>query len=152
MVALKRAKQNLNAFLLRYKKRYPGRHRWSKDFYHWLRTMRFEHRAQGIVLEDYIDAVRLNGERVELLGKQLTIEFDTWELRPIGEALMALRGIDLITVMGILTELGDLRRFDHPQQLMAYVGLVPTEYSSGDRKKPRQYHENRKQPRSSTTH
>ena len=101
-------------------------------FYRWLDTVRFEHRAQSIVLEDYIEAVRSGERRVESLEQEMRLAFEGWTERPICEALMALRGVDFITAMGLLTELGDLRRFNSPAELMSYVGLVPSEYSSGN--------------------
>src|SRR5699024_5728316 len=58
-----------------------------------------------------------------------------WSLRPVVEALMALRGISLVAAMTLLSELGDITRFDSPAQLMAYLGLVPSEHSSGGSKR-----------------
>ena len=63
----------------------------------------------------------------------MTRALDDWSLAPVVEALMALRGCKLITAMTIMAELGDITRFDSPRQLMAYLGLVPREYSSGNR-------------------
>ena len=57
-----------------------------------------------------------------------------WSLRPVVEALIALRGVDLITAMTVLAELGDLTRFDSPRELMSFLGLVPSEHSSGGRR------------------
>jgi len=59
----------------------------------------------------------------------------TWSLRPVVEGLIALRGIDIITAMTIMAELGDISRFDNPRQLMAFLGLVPSEHSSGGKRR-----------------
>ena len=86
LISLKRAKQTLNGFLLRHHRRYEGRCRWKPMFYRWLDTVRFENRAQSIVLEDYIEVVRSGERRVESLGvcptdPTLAGEFyDFWQL------------------------------------------------------------------------
>ncbi|WNK21261.1 IS110 family transposase [Halomonas piscis] len=126
-----RARQRLNAFLLRHNKPYPGKSRWTAAHYRWLETVRFDSPIQQLVLQEYIENVREAERRVAGLEKQMRAALTEWSLAPVVEALMALRGVSLITAMTVLSELGDISRFDSPRQLMAYLGLVPSEHSSG---------------------
>ena len=130
--AEKKAKVTLGAFLLRHGKIYVGKTTWSKGYVTWLRTLTFPYSHQQVVFDDYVDTVKRCMERVELLNKQVQAVFETWGLRPVCEALMAFRGISLITAMTLLAELGDLRRFSRARELMAYLGLVPTESTTGN--------------------
>ena len=68
-------------------------------------------------------AVSQAGERVARLNGQIELHVATWRMKPAVEALMALRGIQIIAATVLLAELGDLSRFAHPRQLMAYLGL-----------------------------
>ena len=79
-----------------------------------------------------VEAVRISKERVERLEAAIEEFVPTWSLAPIVQALQALRGVDLIVAVTFATEIGDLRRFDSPRQLMGYLGLVPSERSTGD--------------------
>lgn len=127
-----KARQNLTSFLLRHGKRYSNGKHWTKGHFAWIRTVTFEHRADHIVLEEYVDTVEKAQLKVAALAKALEQQLENWSLRPLAEALMALRGIEIIVAMTILTEVGDLSRFQNPAQLMSYLGLVPSEHSSGD--------------------
>lgn len=126
-----RARQRLSAFLLRHSKTYPGKSRWTQAHFRWLEKVRFDSPVQQIVLQEYIDSVREAERRVAGLERHLQVAMSDWSLAPVVEALMALRGVSLITSMTMLAELGDISRFDSPRQLMAYLGLVPSEHSSG---------------------
>jgi len=84
-----------------------------------------------MVFQEYVDGVRQAEARVGGWEQEMANAMTHWELAPVVKALMALRGVKLITAMTVMAELGDLSRFDRPQQLMAYLGLVPREYSSG---------------------
>ncbi len=126
-----RLKQRLVAFLLRNDKKYTGRTKWGKAFFNWLATLKFETQVQQIVFQEYVDAVVRAQARVEALDIELQNALETFELRDLVISLMALRGFGLVTAMTVVAELGDITRFESPKQLMAYVGLVPSEYSSG---------------------
>jgi transposase len=127
-----KARQRLGAFLLRHAKVYKeGRSRWTQAHWRWLEAVRFDSPIQQIVLQEYIDALREAQRRVAGLEAQMREALAGWSLRPVVQALMALRGVSLITAMTTLAELGDITRFDSPRQLMAYLGLVPSEHSSG---------------------
>ena len=91
------------------------------------------HPAQQIALTEYLDAMANCQARVMRISQQIEDFYPTWRLAPVVDALQCLRGISLISAVTVLAELGDLTRFDNPAQLMAYLGLVPSEYSSGSR-------------------
>lgn len=127
-----KARQRLGAFLLRHGHVYTaGKSRWTKRHFRWLETVKFDSPIQQIVLQEYIEAVKEAQRRVGGLEEQMRVALASWSLAPVVEALMALRGVSLITAMTVLAELGDISRFDSPRQLMAYLGLVPSEHSSG---------------------
>lgn len=126
-----KARQRLGAFLLRHGQVYGGKSKWTQAHFRWLEAVRFDHPVQQIVLEEYLDAVKEAQRRVAGLEQQMRSALSAWSLAPVVEALMAMRGVSLITAMTLLAELGDISRFDSPRQLMAYLGLVPSEHSSG---------------------
>jgi transposase len=130
--ALRKVKQQINAFVLRHDIRYPGKTKWSKAHLAWLITIKMVHPAQQVALEEYLHALENNQAQVARITKQMEAFYQSWRLRPVVQALQAMRGISLVNAMTIVAELGDLTRFDEPGQLMAYLGLVPSEYSSGD--------------------
>ena len=131
----RKSRQRLGGFLLRHNKVYPGRSKWTKAYFGWLEGLRVETAAQQIVLQEYIDMVKHTQERVASMEEEIRKALDGWTLRPIVEGLMALRGINLVAAMTIIAELGDLSRFESARQLMSHLGLVPSEYSSGQRQK-----------------
>ena len=73
--------------------------------------------------------------RVAGLEDQIRSAMQSWSLQPVVEALISLRGVDVLTAVTVLAELGDLTRFDSPRQLMSYLGLVLSEHSSGSRRR-----------------
>ena len=126
------SKQRLNAFLLRYGRLYDsGKSRWTQAHFRWLEGLKFDIAVQQIVFQEYVDAVKQAEVRVAGLEKEMEKALEHWVLAPVVEALMALRGIKLITAMTVMAELGDITRFDSPRQLMSFLGLVPSEASSG---------------------
>lgn len=131
-----KAKQQLGAFLLRHGKIYTlEKTRWTKGHFNWLETVKFNNPIQQIVLQEYSDAVKDAVKRVAGLVGEMHNALKIWSLRPVIENLIALRGIDIITAMTVMAELGDISRFDSPRQLMAFLGLVPSEYSSGGKRR-----------------
>lgn len=136
MKAMERhSRQRLGGFLLRHGKVYPGRSKWTKTYFLWLEGIRFETAVQQIVLQEYIDMVKHTQGRVAAMEEEMRKALDGWTLKPVVEGLMALRGVNLVTAMTIIAELGDLSRFESPRQLMSHLGLVPSEHSSGERQK-----------------
>ena len=132
VIATRKAKQRLNAFLLRNGLTYTGKTKWSKIFFNWLSDIAMPHPAQQIALQEYIDAVHETGNRINRLTDQIRHLAPTWRLAPVVLAIQAARGVSLVVAVTVLAELGDLNRFNKPSQLMAYLGLVPSEHSSGD--------------------
>lgn len=127
----RQAKQRLSAFLLRYGKSYAGKSNWTQAHFRWLETVKFTHRTQQIVFQEYVDVLKAMTRHVADLDEQLTLAASESVFWPIVEALMALRGVNLLTAVTIVAEIGDLHRFASAPQLMAYLGLVPSEHSSG---------------------
>ena len=128
----RRARQRLNAFLLRHGHVYAGKSRWTQAHFRWLEQVTMATPTQQIVLQEYIDTVTEAQRRVASITEHMRRAWPEWSLAPVVEALMALRGISLVAAMTLLAELGDITRFDSPTQLMAYLGLVPSEHSSGN--------------------
>jgi transposase len=128
--ALRRARQQLSGFLLRQRRHY-GRPAWTRLHRRWLAGLRFEQAAHHLVLEDYIEAVEAAEARRDRLTAQIAAMLPDWTLAPLVAALQTMRGMALINAATLIAELGDLARFANPRQLMAYLGLVPSEHSSG---------------------
>jgi transposase len=128
--ALRRARQQLSGFLLRQGCHY-GRPAWTQLHRRWLAGLRFDQPAHHIVLEDYIEAVETAKARRDRLTTQIEAMLPDWTLAAIVAALQTMRGMALVNAATLIAELGDLSRFANPRQLMAYLGLVPSEHSSG---------------------
>jgi len=127
----RQAKQRLSAFLLRYGKSYSGKSNWTQAHYRWLEQQKFGQPVQQIVFQEYVDTVKALSKRIDGLDTQLERVANESVFWPVIEGLMALRGVNLLTAMTVVAEIGDLRRFGSAPQLMAYLGLVPSEHSSG---------------------
>jgi transposase len=127
----RRAKQRLAAFLLRQGHRYSGKTTWGRGHWHWLLRLSLGHPAQQIVLQEYLDAVQEAAARVQRLTAQIRELLPQWRQAPFVRAYQALRGVSLIVAATVAAEIGDLGRFANPKELMAYLGLVPSEHSSG---------------------
>ena len=131
-----KARQQLNAYVLRHGHAWPSnRTRWTQSHYNWLESLKFGHDWQQVVLQEYIDAVKAASARVADITAQMERVLPQWSLAPVVQSLVALRGIDKLEAMVLLAELGDISRFDSPKQLMAFLGLVPSEHSSGRRRR-----------------
>lgn len=125
------AKHRLKAFLLRQGRRYPGRAGWTLPYRRWLADLTFPSVPQHVALQEYRDTIDEAEARVDRLTDQLRQLVPTWRWCVVVDALQALRGVSFVTAAGLVAEVGDLRRFAHPRDLMAYLGLVPAEHSSG---------------------
>ena len=133
---LKRAKQQLGAFLLRHHICFSGKSKWSKAYFNWLADISMPHPAQQITLQEYIDMVQDSKKRVERISEQIRQLSGQTQLNTLNMSLQSLRGVSQIVSAVVVSELGDLTRFDSPSKLMAYLGLVPSQHNSGDKKKP----------------
>jgi transposase len=129
---LRTAKQRLKSFLLRHDVRYTGRASWSPRHLRWLaQEVSLATPEQQIVYQEYLRSVTHLSERRTHAEEELQEHVSSWRLEPIVSAYQALRGVQFHVAATIAAELGDITRFDSPRQLAAYVGLHPSEYSSG---------------------
>ena len=132
---LRRGRAQLRAFLLRNGYRYTGRSAWSEAHRRYLRELVLPHPAQRVVLEDAIRAIGGAEERIARLEDQMHALLEGWHMQPVVAALMGLRGFAIVGAMVLASELGGAWRFGHPRQLMAYLGLVPSESTSSEKRR-----------------
>lgn len=131
----RRARQRLKAFLLQHGYAYSGKGHWGEAHMRYLRELVLPHPAMKAILEESLMAVSDAGERIARCEAAMAELLETWRLKPAVEALMAFKGFQLVAAMITVSELGDLRRFEHPRQLMAYLGLVPSESTSSNKRR-----------------
>jgi len=132
MLDLRCKRQRVSAFLLRQGRPYAGRTAWTKAHMSWLASQTFDYPEQRIAFEEMMLAIRQAQERLDRLEHAIRGAVPDWSLAEVATALMAMRGIDLIAATTFLAEIGDLSRFRTPHELMAYLGLVPSEASTGN--------------------
>jgi transposase len=130
---LRRKRQQLLSFLLRHGRIFSGRQHWSRAHLRWLAQQKFDHPAQQIVFQDAVDAIDDAAARRRRLDEQVAAIVPSWSMAPVVEAYQAMRGVSFVVAVTFVAEIGDLRRFDNPRQLMAFLGLVPSERSTGER-------------------
>lgn len=128
------ARQQLGGMLLRLGFRYSGNN-WSLQHFRWLADIKMPTPAQQVVFQEYINAINETTERVGRLTQQIESLVPSWRMVPVVNALQALRGVSIIVAATMIAEIGDLTRFEHPRKLMAYLGLIPSEHSSGDKRR-----------------
>ncbi|ACJ30878.1 ISSwp3, transposase OrfB [Shewanella piezotolerans WP3] len=134
MKDLKDAKYQLKALQLRNNINYRGTANWSLKHLRWLTELILPHPSQQIVLQEYLQTISERIARLKRLDNELEHHVKKWRYYPVIKAIQALRGVRLLVAAGVIAELGDLTRFDHPRKLMSYVGLVPSEHSSGGKR------------------
>lgn len=127
---IKIAKSRVLSFLLKYDRSYTGKN-WSGRHRTWLANQQFETKAQQITLQNYLNALDQTESRRKQIDEQLEDIIPEWDLYPLVRNLQALRGIAFLIAVTTAAEVGDFARFAHPSHVMAYMGLVPGEYSSG---------------------
>ena len=129
------ARHRLKALLLRNGIPYAGKSSWTAAHLRWLATLKMQHPAQQIGFQEYLNGITESTSRIARLEQAMRETLNDWTLKPLVQALQALRGVSLIGAMTLVAELQDFLRFEHPRKLMAYVGLVPGEYSTGAKKR-----------------
>ena len=134
---LRAAKHRLKSFLLRHDIRFNGKADWKTPHLRWLGEVKCATSAQQVVFQEYVRAMAQCFERVERLEVELAEHVKSWRLSPVVEALQALRGVRFTVAVTAIAELGDLTRFEKPRQLMAFLGLHPSEYTTGERRRLR---------------
>lgn len=125
------ARHRLAKFLLRHGRLFSQGKNWTERFWHWLRTQTFERPAEQVTFEHYVLQVHHLEECRAALEREIAAVADTAPYQPAVARLACLRGISTLSAMTLLAEIQDFRRFEHPRQLMAFLGLVPSEHSSG---------------------
>jgi transposase len=131
---LRRAKTRLLALLRRLGYNYDGKTHWTEAHKRYLRNLKLPDAAHNIVLEDHLKLVDDHHERIVRLETAMLTLLEDWQRKPLVEAMMAFKGFQLVAAMVTVSEIGTFSRFEHPKKLMAYLGLVPTENSSGTKK------------------
>jgi len=129
---LKGKRQQVSSLLLRLGLHYPGKKTWGKAHRNWLASQKIAHREQRFVFEELLGAERQAQDRADRLEAAIRAAVPEWSLAEVVTALQAMRGIDLVSAVTVLAEIGDLSRFASPRELMGYLGLVPSERSTGD--------------------
>ena len=131
----RRARQQLKALLLRHGYRYTGKTAWTPAHLRYLRELVLPHPAIKVILEEYLMTIDAAHERIERTEAAMRDLLPNWRLEPAVKALMACKGFQLVAAMILISELGEVHRFGHPRQIMAYLGLVPTENTSSDKRR-----------------
>ena len=130
-----RARHRLSKFLLRNKIEPPaGVNKWTVKYRRWLDTLKFKSSKSRVVFQEYYYQLKELEQRILRLEEEIRIQATESVHAPIIQALQSLRGVALITATSLVAEIGSFKRFSSPNQLMAYVGLIPSEYSSGERR------------------
>jgi len=133
MEMVKKYRQHLQGFLLRHGRIYPGKTHWTKTHVKWIRELKFDQPAHHILIEENLAAIRDSRDRLARLEQQIMNLLPSWSLAPIVQAFQAMRVISHISAVILVSEIGDFNRFPHPRQLVSYLGLSPSEHSSGNR-------------------
>ena len=131
----RRSRHRLKGFLLRQGYRYQGKSSWSAAHERYLRELVLPHPAMKVILEEYLQAIAAAGERIERSEEAMNALLEKWRLVPAVRTLMAMKGFQTVAAMILVSELGEVHRFAHPRQVMAYLGLVPTENTSSERRR-----------------
>lgn len=135
MTDLNDARFQLKALLLRNNINYDGKSNWSVKHLRWLTELILPHPSQQVVLQEMIQSINERSSRLQRLDGELEYYVKQWRYYPVVKSIQAMRGVRLLVATGIISELGDLSRFDHPRKLMSYVGLTPSENSSGGKRR-----------------
>jgi transposase len=123
---VRKKRQQLLSFLLRHGRSFGGRKHWTLAHQRWLAEQKFEHPAQQIVFQDAIDSIADAVARLKRLDEQLVAIVPSWSMAPVVEAYQAMRGVSFMVAVTFAAEIGDVRRFDNPRQLMGFLAPQPT--------------------------
>ena len=126
------ARHQLSKFLLRHGRSYPGKTAWNDAHRAWIVAQEFAEPAQKYVLADGLAAVESATLRVTQLTERLRELAASWDRAPLVKALQSLRGVEFVTAVTVVAEIGDFRRFATAGDFMGYLGLIPTEHTTGE--------------------
>ncbi len=127
-----RARQQLKMYLLRHNLRYGGQSSWSPAHLRYLAKLKLPFPVQQIVFQEMLEVISEAAARLERYDREIERAVPGWRWDPVVRALMSLRGMALLHAATLVAELGDFNRFEHPGQLMGYLGLVPSEHTTGN--------------------
>jgi transposase len=130
-----RARQQLKMFLLRHNLRYAGTTSWTPKHLRYLASVKMPFPEQQFVFQEMVNVISEATERLARYQEQIPRVVGGWRWEPVVKALMSLRGLALLGAVTLVAELGDLHRFATARQLMGYLGLVPSEDSTGDERR-----------------
>jgi transposase len=128
----RRKRQQISSFLLRHGRIFPNKTTWKGRHLRWLDSQNFAHPALRLAYQETLNAVRAAAERIDRLDAMIAEIIPAWTMAPVVAAFQAVRGVAFTTAATVVAEAGDIRRFDHPRELMAFLGLVPSERSTGE--------------------
>ncbi len=131
---LRQARNRLKGFLLRLGFRYTGKKSWNDAHRRYLSGLVMPQPPQQIAFQEYIHAIDDVSQRLDRLTKAVEDTLAGWKGEPVVRALMSLRGVQVLTAMTLVAEVGDFSRFDNPRSLMHFLGLTSSEHSSSDKR------------------
>lgn len=132
---LRQARQRLKSFLLMHDVRYTGKANWGPAHRRWISEFAFPAPWSQLAFEEHRRTVEDRLAQCHRLEMALREAAPQWRFAPVIEAIQALRGVQFTAAVGLIAEIGDLSRFDHPRQLMSWLGVTPSEHSSGGSRK-----------------
>ena len=127
-----RARQQLKMYLLRHNLRYGGQSSWTPAHLRYLAKIKMPFAVQQIVFQEMLEVISQATAQLERYDQEIERAVPGWRWEPAVRALMSLRGMALLHAATLVAELGDFNRFAHPGQLMGYLGLVPSEHTTGN--------------------
>ncbi len=142
-----RQRHHVLKFLLRHGRVFRETKHWTLAHWKWLRAQRFDEPLAQVVFTEYLTTLEKTLARVEVLDQEIAEQAEKPLYKTIVGRLRCLRGIDTLSAMALIPEICDFQRFEHPRELMAYLGLVPSERIERRETAARKHHQDRKQPR-----
>ncbi len=130
----RQARHRLKGFLLRLGFRYTGKSSWTDAHKRYLSGLLMPQAPQQIAFQEYIHAIDEASDRLQRLTQAVEAALPGWKWEPVVRALMSLRGVQVLTAMTLVAEVGDLSRFEDPRSLMHFFGLTPSEHTSADKR------------------
>jgi transposase len=128
-------RHQLDKFLLRHGRIWSGKTKWARPHWSWIQQQEFPEEALRRVKADYVRAVEEATARVQRLEQDIEDLVEQWLLKPLVVAFQALRGVQLVAAVVMAAEIGDYSRFVQAPKIMGYLGMVPSEDSSGQRRR-----------------